>query len=112
MISVFHYISSIFNKIAGRIVPALATTTALVAGLVSLEIVKIATERILKRREDTKNDSLDGKNYLLDTPRILKKFRNSFVNLARPLLAFAQPVEAESFIANSRIFNMWNVLQV
>ena len=53
-----------------------------------------------------------GRDYIIETNRILKKFRNSFVNLARPLLAFAQPVEAESFVVNSRIFNMWSVLQV
>ena len=106
-------ISFIINitQIAGRIVPALATTTALVAGLVTLELVKIATERVMRRREQA-DTSITGGDTTIEADRLLTKFRNSFVNLARPLLAFAQPVEAESFTVNSRTFNMWNVLQV
>lgn len=92
-------------QIAGRIVPALATTTTLVAGLASLEIIKIATENILKRRE--KSVITESEN-----ARILKKFRNSFVNVARPLLAFAQPVEAETFSVNNQMFNSWSFLEV
>ena len=92
-------------QIAGRIVPALATTTTLVAGLASLEIIKIATENILKRRE--KSVISESEN-----TRILKKFRNSFVNVARPLLAFAQPVEAETFSVNNQMFNSWSFLEV
>jgi hypothetical protein len=92
-------------------VPALATTTALVAGLSALEVVKIATENILRRRiadPGPSSESFSGS----ENTRILKKFRNSFVNLARPLLAFAQPVEAETFSVSSRVFNMWSVIEV
>lgn len=85
--------------------PALATTTTLVAGLASLEIIKIATENILKRRE--KSVVSESEN-----TRIMKKFRNSFVNVARPLLAFAQPVEAETFSVNNQMFNSWSFLEV
>jgi hypothetical protein len=86
-------------------VPALATTTTLVAGLASLEIIKIATENILRRRE--KSVVSESEN-----TRIMKKFRNSFVNVARPLLAFAQPVEAETFSVNNQMFNSWSFLEV
>jgi ATP-dependent helicase YprA (DUF1998 family) len=41
----------------------------------------------------------------------LSRFRNSFVNLARPLLAFAQPVEAEAFGEKTK-FTMWDVLDM
>ena len=85
--------------------PALATTTTLVAGLASLEIIKIATENIITRRE--KSVVSESEN-----TRIMKKFRNSFVNVARPLLAFVQPVEAETFSVNNQMFNSWSFLEV
>ncbi|CAM9689376.1 unnamed protein product, partial [Phaeothamnion confervicola] len=59
------------KRIAGAIVPAIATTTAVVAGLACVELVKLAQDKPVTAH------------------------KNAFVNLARPFVAFSEPCEAE-----------------
>ncbi|CDJ43906.1 Uba1 gene product-related, related, partial [Eimeria tenella] len=58
------------QQIAGRIVPALATTTAAVTGLVALELLKLAAA----------------------AARCCSSYKNAFLNLALPLLLFSEPM--------------------
>ena len=78
--------------IAGKIIPAIATTTSLVSGLVVLEYFKLVVG--LGKKED------------------MPKFRNSFVNLALPFYGFSEPMPAKSSKIHDFEFTFWDSLDV
>ncbi|KAE8722765.1 Ubiquitin-activating enzyme E1 2 [Hibiscus syriacus] len=71
--------------IAGRIIPAIATSTAMATGLVCLELYK----------------ALDGGHKLED-------YRNTFANLALPLFSMAEPVPPKVIKHGDMKWTVWD----
>eukprot|EP01120_Amphizonella_sp_Union-15-10_P012303 TRINITY_DN5439_c0_g1_i1.p1 TRINITY_DN5439_c0_g1~~TRINITY_DN5439_c0_g1_i1.p1 ORF type:complete len:683 (+),score=139.32 TRINITY_DN5439_c0_g1_i1:56-2050(+) len=75
--------------IAGRIIPAMITTTALVTGLVCLEIYKLLKE-----------------NYKIED------FCNTFVNLALPLFQQSEPIPPTKRKFLNKEFTIWDHIDI
>ena len=77
------------RRVAGRIVPAMISTTAFVSALSCIELIKLVQKASLRSH------------------------RNSFVNLALPFFAFTQPLPAEpSEGLRGKTYTLWDRIAV
>lgn len=75
--------------IAGKIMPAIATTTSLISGWAVIEIIKL----IMGHKDAS-------------------KFKNGFVNLAIPLVAFSEPLPAPKNTFYGKEWTLWDRFEV
>ena len=80
--------------IAGRIIPAIATTTSVVSGLIVLEMLKymLAQEKVIEHK--------------------IENYRSTFVNLADTTLVYGEPIKAGEIEIAGIKFNNWTKFEM
>jgi ubiquitin-activating enzyme E1 len=91
------------KKIVGRIIPAIATTTALTAGAVVFELYKI-----LQLPAMLEDDAGNGANMLSGTD----KYLSSNFNLAINMFCQFKPAKADTYTFCGKLYTSWDTIDV
>lgn len=102
------------KMIAGKIIPAIATTTAFVAGMVCIELYKLVMQGVTDK-DAIKDASAwaepNSTMYSEENKKIIEKklglYKNGFANLALPFFAFSEPIAAP--LTNMGTSNKWTL---
>lgn len=84
--------------IAGKIVPAVATTTSIVAGLISMEILKYC--------------SFHGENSWYERENIIESYKSWFVSLSTNILVASEPIGAPMLKFGETKINSWTKFEL
>lgn len=104
------------KMIAGKIIPAIATTTAFVTGMVCIELYKLVRLGVTdtpKDRDDggwarPNSDTYSSENVKADE-KTLELFKNGFANLALPFFASSEPMAApKTEMGQGRKWTLWD----
>lgn len=108
------------KMIAGKIIPAIATTTAFVTGMICIELyklVKIGVTDKVEGVDDTawarpNSDTYSEESSKCDA-KTLELFKNGFANLALPFFAFSEPMTApKTEMGGGRKWTLWDRFDV
>jgi ubiquitin-activating enzyme E1 len=88
------------KKIAGKIIPAISTTTSLISGLVAIDTIKILYGKFLVDNEY----SLEDEYFKLD------RFQDGGLNMATQVYAIGYPDEPFKTMINDTEYNEWDLV--
>uniref|UniRef100_A0A6C0H836 Ubiquitin-activating enzyme E1 C-terminal domain-containing protein n=1 Tax=viral metagenome TaxID=1070528 RepID=A0A6C0H836_9ZZZZ len=84
----------ITKGIAGKIIPAIPTTTAIVSGLIIIEVLKYLHNIKITNINTPKN--------------ILYEYKSNFINLAMPIIIDSIPINSQIIKINNMEINIWH----
>mmetsp|Transcript_11014 Transcript_11014/g.33776 ORF Transcript_11014/g.33776 Transcript_11014/m.33776 type:complete len:1045 (+) Transcript_11014:298-3432(+) len=103
------------KRIAGKIIPAIATTTAYVTGVVCIELYKLVRLGYTEQSESEENawtrpqDDAQMEARKKEEAKLLEIFKNGFVNLGLPFFAFSEPIAApKNDMGKNRFWTLWD----
>lgn len=104
------------KMIAGKIIPAIATTTAFVTGMVCIELYKLVMNGVTNKMSSVDASAWARPNstvYSEENKKMAENklaiFKNAFANLALPFFTFSEPIAAPTTdMGANRKWTLWD----